>query len=172
MAFTIRNLPSKESLKALEDRCPEADLKAIDLTLRLLICSAELEEMMNLHFSEYDLSQTRFSAMMMLFRSPSRMAKPTEIADYMGVTRGNMTGVLDNLERDGMITRESDAQDRRVHSVRLTDKGHKHLMKMLPTHFSRIQKLVQPLSKDEREVFITCIDKIRAALEVLKPKTK
>jgi DNA-binding MarR family transcriptional regulator len=171
MAFTIRSVPSKDSIQAFADRFPEADPKAIDLTLRLLICSAELEEMMNLHFSEYDLSQTRFSAMMMLFRSPDRTAKPIDMADHLGVTRGNMTGVLDNLERDGMVTRQNDDQDRRVNSVRLTDKGYKHLMKMLPTHFTRIRKLVQPLTKSERETFINCLEKLRGAMDQFQKKT-
>src|SRR5438045_6882314 len=62
MAFTIRNMPSKDSIQAFADRFSEADPKAIDLTLRLLICSAELEEMMNLHFNQHGLSRARFSA--------------------------------------------------------------------------------------------------------------
>ncbi len=165
MAFTIRNVPSKEALQAFADRFEEADPKAIDLTLRLLICSAELEEMMNMHFTHYELSQTRFSAMMMLFRSPDRTAKPIDMAHHMGMTRGNMTGVLDNLERDGMVNRQSDDHDRRVHSVHLTDKGYKHLLKMLPEHFSNIRKLIQPLTKTERETFVHCIDKIRKGMK-------
>lgn len=171
MAFTIRIPPSKENLQSLKEKFPEADPNAIDLTVRFFICATKLEELMTLHFHEHDLSQARFSALMVLYKSPNRKAKPIEMAQNLGVTRGNMTGVLDNLERDGLITRESDTKDRRINYVKLTDKGLKNLNKMLPTHFDRIRKLVQPLSKQERETFLTCLEKLQASMKQLQKKT-
>ncbi len=168
MAFTIRTPPTKESLQCLCTKFPELDFKAVDLTVRLMICAGELEELMTAHFQEHELSQSRFSAMMMLYKSPHRRAKPIEMADYLGVTRGNMTGVLDNLERDGMIAREDDPDDRRINYVRLTEKGLRHLNKMLPDHFTRIKKFAQPLTKAERETFIECLNKLRDSMAELR----
>lgn len=168
MAFTIRFPLDKEALQKLSEACPNADPKAVDLTVRLMICANELEEVMTHHFQEYDLTQGRFSTMMYLYKHPARKAKPIEIADYLGVTRGNMTGLLDNLERDGMVCREDDPDDRRINYVCLTDQGQKHLKKMLPVHFQRIRKLVEPLSKQERETFLSCLEKLRASLADIK----
>jgi DNA-binding MarR family transcriptional regulator len=45
------------------------------------------------------------------------------IADIIGCTRGNMTGIMDRLERDGWITRDRSAEDRREVNVTLTAKA-------------------------------------------------
>src|SRR4051794_25990865 len=43
-----------------------------------------------------------------------------EVADRCYVTSGTVTGVVDTLERDGLVTRERGTDDRRVVHVRLT----------------------------------------------------
>lgn len=45
------------------------------------------------------------------------------LSDHLNCSRGNVTGIVDRLERDGWLTRERSAEDRRVITVRLTDKG-------------------------------------------------
>lgn len=47
-----------------------------------------------------------------------------EIADLLESTPANVTGILDRLERDGLVTRSKSAEDRRVVHVRLTEEGH------------------------------------------------
>ena len=47
-----------------------------------------------------------------------------ELADLLGVTPANVTGIVDRLERDGFVTRSRSSEDRRVVYVRLTESGH------------------------------------------------
>jgi DNA-binding MarR family transcriptional regulator len=172
MAFTIRTPPSKESLQRLKEKIPTVDPNAVDLSIRFRICAGQLEEFMTRRLEEFGLSQARFSTLMFLLKSPHHRAKPIEIATYLGVTRGNMTGLLDNLERDGLINRADDPQDRRINYVHLKEKALKLLNKMLPDYFESVQKLVQTLSKDEREVFLKCLEKLQDGMRKHKEKIK
>lgn len=50
-------------------------------------------------------------------------AEPREVARLAGVSRASVSGVLNTLERDGLIVRERSSADRRVVTVRLTPRG-------------------------------------------------
>lgn len=45
------------------------------------------------------------------------------LSEHLNCSRGNVTGIVDRLERDGWLQRQRSAEDRRVIMVRLTDKG-------------------------------------------------
>ncbi|MDB4894637.1 MAG: MarR family transcriptional regulator [Firmicutes bacterium] len=47
------------------------------------------------------------------------------LSEQLNCSRGNVTGIVDRLERDEWLKRERSREDRRVISVRLTDKGHR-----------------------------------------------
>jgi DNA-binding MarR family transcriptional regulator len=47
-----------------------------------------------------------------------------ELADVLQVTPANITGIVDRMERDGLVTRSRSSEDRRVVYVRLTERGH------------------------------------------------
>ena len=47
------------------------------------------------------------------------------LSEHLNCSRGNVTGIVDRLERDEWLTRERNREDRRVITVRLTEKGRK-----------------------------------------------
>lgn len=62
----------------------------------------------------------------------------------------NVTTVVDNLERDQLVTRERDQEDRRVQMVQLTDTGRALVVEALPVHVGRITDAMNVLSVDEQ----------------------
>jgi DNA-binding MarR family transcriptional regulator len=50
--------------------------------------------------------------------------KVVELGRRAGLEPSTMTGLLDRMERDGLLTRASDPEDRRAHRIHLTEKGH------------------------------------------------
>ena len=71
-----------------------------------------------------------------------------------------MTGLIDTLERDGLVHREPDLTDRRMLSVNLTPKGDAFLKALLPVHFRRITELMSPLNEGERKTLMRLLNKI------------
>lgn len=65
----------------------------------------------------------------LVLRSVQRKGRMTvgELAQTCEVTAANVTGILDRLERDGLVTRSRSAEDRRVVYARLTEAGHERV---------------------------------------------
>ena len=108
----------------------------------------------------YDLSEGRFAVLMMLYHHPDGELQPGVMADRLAVTRANISGLLDGLERDSLIVRRSHSDDRRRVEVRVTDKAIDLLDRVVPGHFGVLTDLMAGLSADERAVLITLLDKI------------
>jgi MarR family transcriptional regulator, 2-MHQ and catechol-resistance regulon repressor len=62
----------------------------------------------------------------------------------------NVTTVVDNLERDGLVRRERDRDDRRVQVVHLTDAGRELIGRAFPAHAARITAALSALDADEQ----------------------
>jgi DNA-binding MarR family transcriptional regulator len=93
---------------------------------------------------------------------------PAELAEAAGVTRATMTGLIDTLERDGLVTREPDPHDRRMLSVRITPKADAFLRQFLPQHFRVMNALMSTLSENERKTLVRLLAKISAQAATLQ----
>jgi MarR family 2-MHQ and catechol resistance regulon transcriptional repressor len=63
----------------------------------------------------------------------------------------NLSTVLDNLERDGLVRRERGAADRRHVTVALTEKGHERIERLFPVQAARIREMMEVLRAEEVE---------------------
>jgi MarR family 2-MHQ and catechol resistance regulon transcriptional repressor len=62
----------------------------------------------------------------------------------------NVTTVVDNLERDALVRRDRDENDRRVQIVQLTERGQAAIAAALPEHVERITGIMATLDEQER----------------------
>jgi MarR family 2-MHQ and catechol resistance regulon transcriptional repressor len=63
----------------------------------------------------------------------------------------NVTTVVDNLERDGLVRRDRDEDDRRVQIVTLTDQGRDVIAEAFPAHVARVAEVMSSLTQAEQE---------------------
>lgn len=88
--------------------------------------------------------------------------KPLDFAELAGVTRATVTGLLDGLEREGLVKRSPHPVDRRMIMIHLTAKGRQLLSQMLPDHFCRTAGLMANLTAPEKQRLIELLAKVQA----------
>jgi DNA-binding MarR family transcriptional regulator len=166
----LKDLPRYECLLEGARKFPELDPSACVAYLNLLRAGDEVFSIMERYLTEHNISQGRFSVLMLLWKSPGGAAgeacgggrphTPAELAEAAGVTRATMTGLIDTLERDGLARREPDPNDRRMMGVQLTDKGTAFLQGMLPGYFRLMASIMQPLSETDRKTMVKLAHKL------------
>src|SRR3954453_9650824 len=97
------------------------------------------------------MSQGKFTVLMLLNRNPEQGVNPSELAERAGVTRATMTGLLEGLEREKLISRQGDRVDRRRAVVRLTPTAQTVLDSILPDYFRQLHHLMADLSEGDKE---------------------
>jgi DNA-binding MarR family transcriptional regulator len=117
-----------------EGRAASDDHAALKLWLRMLASTTQIEAEIRTRLRErFDISLGRFDYMAQLFRHRDGLKMRT-LSRYLMVTGGNVTGLTDELERDGLVTREASPDDRRAWIVRLTTKGRRAFEAMAHEH--------------------------------------
>jgi len=95
------------------------------------------------------LTPAQFSVLLLLDRNPGR--NQTEIANTLGILRPNFVAMLDGLESRDLCTRVRSANDRRSHSLALTDKGRAVLVRakklVASKHEARLNELLGPANR-------------------------
>ena len=89
----------------------------------------------------------------------------SDISDELGVTRRNVTALVDALEDEGLVRRTPHATDRRATVIELTSKGAETTDSMYDGHREAVAELFTELSEDERQELIRLLDSLREALQ-------
>jgi MarR family 2-MHQ and catechol resistance regulon transcriptional repressor len=75
----------------------------------------------------------------------------SDLAHKILKTSGNLTMVVNNLEKSGLVTRQQSAEDRRFISVAVTERGRKLMARIFPVHLERIVELMNHLSPAQQD---------------------
>jgi len=95
--------------------------------------------------------------------------EPREIARLSGVTRAAVSGVLNTLDREGLVERTREQADRRLVTVRLTEDGVELLREAYSKQNRREQQLFAELTNDELRQFSATMSKLLRSKKSLRP---
>ena len=84
----------------------------------------------------------------------------SDISEKLLCTGGNITTVVDNLEKQQLAKRIPSKTDRRQYEIHLTQKGKQHIGKLFPAHVQRIVREFSILSTAEQEEFARLCKKL------------
>jgi len=160
----LKGLPRYEVFLEEAKHFPGLDASACYTYLQLLRTGDELLALDEQVLSSYGTRHGRFNLLMMLLKCADGQATPAGLADKTGVTRATISGLLDGLEKDGLIERRPDPEDRRLIRVHLTAAGHSFLDKIRPGYCRWLSSIVEPLNEEERQQLVMLLEKIRTRL--------
>ncbi len=161
----LRDLPTKETLKKFAQRYPQADISAVSAFLHLLRLATDLSVALDTCLSRHGLLQGRWWVLILLMREENLTSTPSALADKAGVTRATMTGLIDGLERDGLVERLLDSRDRRSVSVKLTAAGQSRLDTVMPDYYRRLHDCMAGLNEVDRERLHEILNLIGSGIE-------
>lgn len=153
----------------LDSRLTDNTHESLRLWLRLLSCSHLIENRVRKALSaQFKTTLPRFDLMAQLERAPQGL-QMGELSRRMLVTGGNITGIVDQLERAGLIVRTEDPGDRRVYLVKLTKEGRRQFAHMATEHESWIVQLLAGIPKREQRALNETLSRLRAQLTREEP---
>jgi len=111
--------------------------------------------------ASYGLTTTQFFLLTALYEEDG--IPITALAQKVALDKATLTGLLDRLERDGLIRRESNPEDRRTIKIHLTAKAEGLRDELTDLYHQNNEIFLSKLSGEERRVFEQVVEKLEAA---------
>ncbi len=124
-----------------------AEKSALDAFIKLTRAVNAIETRLNNASSMGDLTATQFGVLETLFHLGDLSLH--EVGRKLLKSGGNITLVVDNLEKRGLVKRQRCQTDRRVIYVSLTEEGHNLIGEIFPRHVQNIVQSMSVLNADE-----------------------
>ena len=120
---------------------------ALDAYIKVWRAAHAMEVQANRHLARHGLTISQFGVLEALHHLGPLSQR--QLADKILRSSGNLTMVIDNLERGGLVQRQRDVRDRRVMSVSLTGKGAALIESIMPEHAAGIERVFGGLDAQE-----------------------
>jgi DNA-binding MarR family transcriptional regulator len=130
-------------------------------TLRLVIF--KLEACMKVVLSGKNLSLSHI--MLLRYILVKGEATPMELARELNVTTGNITGLLDKLENEGLVVRNRSAKDRRVINITVTQKTREQFRNTSDAVVNELMKPFQGFSLEEIMQLNSLLNRLNEKIE-------
>lgn len=108
-------------------------------------------------------ARTRF----LRFIASAETARSSDLAEVFGMAPRTITEAIDGLERDGLVRREPDAQDRRVKRISITAAGHAAIENSEPVRRAYLRDVFGSLTPEETRAFAALVDKVNGRLTIM-----
>ena len=148
----------------LASRLTEDHHQSLKLWLRMLSCTVRIEnEIRSRLRASFGITLPRFDLMAQLERHPDGL-RMGELSRRMMVTGGNVTGITDQLEREGLVVRVPDPHDRRAWAVRLTPSGRSAFVEMAAVHERWIDEMLADIPAADKASLIALLASMKQRL--------
>src|SRR5437868_8277983 len=135
------------------------DHRALRIWLRLLTCTQLIErEVRGRLRGRFATTLPRFDLMAQLARHREGL-KMNELSRLLMVTGGNVTAIVDQLEKEGLVERLAEPADRRASRIRLTRTGERTFAEMARAHEDWVVGMLSGLSRREQDDLLRLLAK-------------
>ena len=160
--------PSRTNAARRAGRSRAGQHASLRVWLQLLDCSSLVEGQVRRRLRrDYDITLPRFDVLAELdaaSRNDVHGLTMSELSRRLMVTNGNLTGLIERLVHEGLVSRATSATDRRAHIVRLSAAGRRALHALTPAHEQWIDDMFDELSSDEQAQLHSLLGKLRGSI--------
>ncbi len=150
----------------MESRLTDEHHQSLRLWLRMLSCTTRIEnEIRSRLRTTFDITLPRFDLMAQLQRHPDGL-RMGELSKRMMVTGGHITGITDQLEREQLVVRVQDVNDRRASAVKLTPAGRAAFDEMAAVHERWIEEMLADVAAEDKATMIALLSTMKRSLRV------
>lgn len=128
---------------------PGTDAESVHTYMLIRKFSTNLDISLDAYFSQFNLSVGRFTLMIILTFSPDGLM-PSDLSHQVGVTQATISGLINSLEKAGLVTREAHAKDGRAYVIKMTAKGNELIQKISPEYYARVKTFTDSFTPQER----------------------
>jgi DNA-binding MarR family transcriptional regulator len=139
---------------------------------RLLTCATLIERSVRQGLrEEFGITLPKFDLLSQLDRAGEGLTMG-ELSRRLMVTNGNVTGLIDRLVTEGLVTRQPAPHDRRAQLVRLTAAGKQAFDAMIPKHQDFIAERFDGLARTELAELHRLLGKLKTSFEAHETRTE
>lgn len=154
-----------------ESAVAQDDKLELRVWLRLLTCASLIETRVRAGLrEEFGVTLPRFDVLAQLDRAPEGLSMG-ELSDRLMVSNGNVTGLVDRLAEEGLISRTPAASDRRQSRVKMTAAGKRAFDGMTPRHERWIDDMFASLTRSEMAQLLELLGKLKRSAAATGEKT-
>ena len=125
------------------------EVRALDTYIKLMRAAELVTTRIHRHLTAVNLTISQFGVLEALFHLGPLSQR--DLAEKLLKSGGNMTMVIDNLEKRQLVKRERSAEDRRFVSVCLTEEGRQLISEIFPRHVADVVEEMSILTESEQE---------------------
>jgi DNA-binding MarR family transcriptional regulator len=150
-----------------ESHAREEGRAALRTWLRLLACTNTIEKHLQSQLRrKFESTLPRFDVLAELDAAETQLGhgiSMSGLSQRLMVTNGNVTGLVEQLVRERLVTRSTDPNDRRSQFVRLTKAGKRAFDRMVPEHRAWVEKIFAHLSPQDHTAMYEVLGKLKDA---------
>ena len=144
----------------------ERQKESLKLWIELLRYSSKLEQIIDDKLRQnYSQNISRFDVLSQLVRENDGGLTIGELASRLIASKGNITGLLDRMQKDGLIKKEAKSDDRRSSLVKLTSKGDILFRDMAANNALWVEQALKSIDIDHMKEFTHFLHNARMSLD-------
>ena len=133
--------------------------------LSIIKTSSMVMRLSDRFFAQFGTTDIQFNILMILKNSSQEGLSQQELSERLVVTKSNVVGLIDRMEKQDLVKRNPHPTDRRFNQVVITPKGKKLLEKVEEHYYQEVNSIMTGLATSEKKSLIDASAKVRECLK-------
>jgi DNA-binding MarR family transcriptional regulator len=142
-----------------------------EIFLNFVYTYHRIGDVMDILFNEFGLSRACVNALRILSRSQPQGCIQQDLSMLLLVSRANITGLVNGLMRQGLVTRTVHPKDKRAYIVKITKKGEKLLGDLIPRYHQTVNGIMEFLDPADKKTLKQILKQMQKGILKAKGKT-